>query len=135
MERINRLAQPKGQRLLSASHVRSNVSENLTARELFGTLDEIPPQRPRTSHAEPSKGASEDRRFHQLVNSFSDVHPRAPSHLPTVQSIVQANPSLQSERAQRLANRRLLLSRSMNRPARIPQFYSKTQTHLIDIGA
>ena len=135
MERINRLAQPKGHRFHSASHVRSTLPENLTSQDLFGNLDDGRHHRQRPSNAEKPKITSEDHRFHELVRSFSDVHQRALSQSPTVNSIVQANPSLQTDREQRIINRRLLLSRSTNRHRLLPQFYNKTHTQWIDISA
>jgi hypothetical protein len=142
-ERLNRLAQPKGFRFKSAAtdHTRSMASDGQTPEDVFGKIDQVSqvsatpirdilPNKPKTP--------ADDKRFHHLVNVFSQVHAAEASNSQTVQSIIQANPSLQDEggewkihssvtdRKAELKHHRQLLADKLHR---------KIDIFLIDVGA
>ena len=131
MERINRLALPKGYRQMSGAHVRSHTVGSLTANDLFGHLDD--------HGTVPEKSQSEekicnDERFHQLVQTCSDIHLRdCASELRSVENIIQSNPSLQDQQTihHRTNKNKKKVTSSLRR---INSCFEKRSIHLMDIG-
>lgn len=134
LERINRLAQPKGRPLYSKDHVRSHYVQAITVRDLFRDMDDA--SNCNTLLSVQSKSTS-DTRFNELVDIFSDIHePQSSSKLQSVQNIVQSNPSLQDEEGRwKMAN--IPLSRTDELKNHIKklteQFSSKSSMHIIDL--
>ena len=95
--RINYLALPKGHQRLSTStydHIRAS-SESPTADDMFVSLDDVSninilvPVMPEKT--------TEDKRFRQLIHTFSEVHERDPTNIQTLKHVIQSNPSLQGD--------------------------------------
>ena len=123
MERINRLALPKGHRSHSFSHVRPTTGLRLNANDLFGPLDGAPS----TSKSRLEEKICEDERFHQLVQTCTDIHLHdSAGQLRSVESIVQSNPSLQDQRKTKKKKKPI--------PAASPLHRIHSSLHLMDIG-
>jgi hypothetical protein len=135
LERINRLAQPKGRPLYSKDHVRSHYVQAITVRDLFHDMDDM--SNCNSLLSDQSKSTTSDIRFNQLVDIFSDIHEsRSSSKLQSVQNIVQSNSSLQDEEGRwKMAN--IPLSRTDELKNHIKklteQFSSKSSMHIIDL--
>jgi hypothetical protein len=105
-ERLNRLAQPKSHYFKAAvgsEHVRSNASEATTAEDIFGPIEQahqetLPPVD--DILPEKTKSAVHDKRFRQLLEVFTEVHPKQTSNIQTFKNIVEANTSLQDDAGQ-----------------------------------
>jgi hypothetical protein len=143
-ERLNRLAQPKGSyyRFKSAAaHTRSVTSEGTTPEDIFGKIDQIsqvtatPEQ---TILPNKPKSAADDKRFHHLVESFTEVHEPQKSNSQSVQNIIQANPSLQDKEGQwkiqaSEANRKAELKH--HRQMLADKLHRRIDIFLIDVAA
>lgn len=123
MERINRLALPKGRRSHSFSHVRSNTAFSLNPNDLFEQLDI-------TTSATKSRFEEkicEDERFHQLVQTCTNIHLHdSTNELRSVESIVQSNSSLQDHEKSKKKKKSIRPISSLQR--------IKSSLHLMDIG-
>ena len=141
-ERLNRLAQPKGYRFKSAAaHTRSTASEEITPEDIFGKIDQVsqvtatPVQ---TILPNKPKSPADDKRFHHLVESFTEVHEPQKSNFQTVQNIIQANPSLQDREGHwkiqaSIANRKAELKH--HRQMLADKLHRKIDIFLIDVAA
>lgn len=134
MDRLNRLAQPRGRPLRSLDHVRSHYVQPLTVRDLFGEVDDASTRTSGISHK--SKSVTSDTRFQQLVESCEDIHvPELSARKPTVESIVQSNSSLQDgegrwHSSSKAATRTVELKKHISKLNK--QFSSTRSIHLID---
>lgn len=136
LERINRLAQPRGRPLHSTDHIRSHYIKTINVQDLFGDIDNISNCNSSLLSVQ-SKSTTNDTRFSELVETISPVHePESSPRSQTVRNIVESNPSLQDEEGRwKMAN--IPLSRTVELKQHIKkltkQFSSKTSTHLIDL--
>ncbi len=89
-ERINRLAQPKGQRMKIPTIM---GSKPIIAEDIFENFDNISNQKSFLFNQ--SKIATDDKRFLQLFSVFSEFNQRKSSNIQSVQNLIRLNPSLQ----------------------------------------
>ncbi len=90
LERINRLAQPKGQPMKIPTIMRSKP---IIAEDIFENFDNISNQKSFLFNQ--SKIATDDKRFLQLFSVFSEFNQRKSSNIQSVQNLIRLNPSLQ----------------------------------------
>jgi uncharacterized coiled-coil DUF342 family protein len=135
MDRINRLAQPRGRPLHSLDHVRSHYLQPITVKDLFGDIDNV--SNCTSLRSDKSKNVTNDARFQQLIETCEGVHvPETTAQTQTVQSIVQSNPSLQDEEGRwQTANQAKARTAELKKHIQKlnKQFSSTRTTHLMDL--
>ena len=95
--RINYLALPRGHQRLSTStfnHTHSS-SGSPSAVDMFGSLEDVT-NIDTSVRAIPEK-TTDDKRFWQLIHTFSEVHERDPTNVQTLKNVIQSNASLQGD--------------------------------------
>lgn len=135
MERINRLAQPRGRPYQPIDHVRSHYIQPITVKDLFGEIDDVSNVNSQVSDR--SRIAVNDQRFQQLIENCENVHiPERAAHLHTVQDIIESNPSLQDDEGRwkmtnKTPHRTVQFKKHIQKISK--QFASPKHTHLIDL--
>ncbi|UJR09300.1 hypothetical protein I4U23_013543 [Adineta vaga] len=136
IDRINRLAQPRGRPYQSLDHVRSHYIPPITVKDLFGEIDDV--SNVNTQLSDKSRSIMNDTRFQQLVETCSDVHTpeNTTAHLKTVQNIVQSNPSLQDKEGRwqmtnKSQNRTVEFKKHLKKLSK--EFSSTKHKHLVDL--
>ena len=135
MERINRLAQPRGRPYHSLDHVRSHYIQPITVKDLFGEVDDT--SNVNSQLSDKSRTGVNDQRFQQLIENCEDVHiPKTTAHLRTVQNIIESNPSLQDDEGRwmmtnKTPRRSVQFKKQLQKLSK--QFASPKHTHLIDL--
>ncbi len=148
LERINRLAQPKGRRYKPMpkdhrykptpkdhryestpnDYIRPNIVETLTVQDIFHNIDDINNQKSNELNS-----SIDDKRFRQLIHLFSEVHERESSTIRSLKGIIQSNESLQYN--SELWETKNTIEEEHDEDILNESSYSKTDTYLIDACA